>query len=426
MKNLQEQLQAAMDSCRGSMEVVHLIELFTHVAFIAKEAPELFQVIVNTGQAKQLGALTEAGKSLENKYPTEVCAAPDQYRVDTKVISVAIELVSKVEDFNLLAQLLREFNKNTGRINGEMSSNLNMERVFTALIGDCSGQSLYDGACGLARISSKLNANKMYLEEKNQNTWVTAYRLLTLEGLSFELNLTDSLTSSTYGMEDRFDLAVMEPPFSLRFGADERRMLAESPFIEVPTGNVVSANSGDSLWIQQALSKLNDTGKGYILLPQGFLFRGGYDAKVRAYLLENELLEAVIGLPASILDGTAIAPALLILNKNKPAGSPIKFVDASEIGMFEKSQVEISEDDSQLIASLALGKLADDERYKEVFIPEIRKQNNELNISKYIMKDIDVEELDVNEELKKLSSYQASFEQSQQTLTSLLSKFRHD
>ena len=171
---------------------------------------------------------------------------------------------------------------------------------------------------------------------------------------------------------------------------------------------------------------LRKTNPSVLLLPQGFLFRGGYDAKVREYLLENELLEAVIGLPASILDGTAIAPALLILNKSKPAGSPIKFVDASEIGMFEKSQVEISEDDSQLIASLALGKLADDERYKEVFIPEIRKQNNELNISKYIAKNIDIEELDVNEELKKLSSYQANFEQSQQTLTSLLSKFRHD
>jgi type I restriction enzyme M protein len=426
MNNLQKQLWTAMDHCRGSMEVTHLIELFTHVAFIAKEAPELFQIIVNTGQVKQLDALTDAGKSLENKYPVEVCAAPDQYRVDARVISIAIELVSKVEDFNLLAQLLREFTKNSGRMNSDIASNLNMERIFTALIRDCSSKSLYDGACGLARISSKLNAKKLYLEEKNQSTWVTAYRLLTLENMNFELSLGDSLLSSAYDSEHKFDLAVMEPPLGLRFGADERRMLAESPFIQVSTGNVASANSGDSLWIQQALSKLNDTGKGYILLPQGFLFRGGYDAKVREYLLENELLEAVIGLPATILDGTGIAPVLLILNKNKPAGSPIKFVDASEIGLFDKNQVEISEEDSQLIANLASGKLVDDERYKEVFIPEIRNQNNELNISKYIAKNIDVEELDMVEELNKLNSCQENFEKSQQHLAALLSKFNHD
>lgn len=424
MNNLKDQLWSAINHCRGVMEVSHIIELFTHVAFIAKEAPELFNTIVNTGQARQLEVLTDAGQSLRNKYPEQVCAAPDRYRFDSKVLSVAIELVASVSSFDSFAQLLREFNKTTGRLNGEMSANLNMERIFAALVGDCSEMSLYDGACGLARVSSKLNAKKLYLEELNASTWVTAYKLLTLEGKSFELSLTNSLTNSVYNGEGQFDLAVMEPPFSLRFGADERRMLADAPFIQVDAGKVVPASAGDSLWIQQALSKLNKAGRGYILLPQGFLFRGGYDAKVRAYLLENELLEAVIGLPASILDMTGIAPVLLVLNKNRPAGSPIKFVDASEIGTSGKSQVEISEDDSQLIADLAAGKLVDDERYKEVFIPEIRNNNTELKISTYIVKSIDVEELDINAELKKLSDSQVQFETSQKALTLLLSKYK--
>lgn len=296
MNSLEKQLWLAIQECRGSMEPPHLLELFTYVAFIAKEAPELFQIIMNTGQAKQFDILTDAGRTLENQHPKEACAAPNQYRVDTRVISVAIRLIAEVSDFNLLAKLLRGFTKEAGKYRSEISSNLNMERIFIALVGDCSGKSLYDGACGLARVASSLNAGRLYLEEKVYSTWITAYRLLTLEDKDFELITSDSLLESGFGYQQQFDLAVMEPPFSLKFGADDRRRLAESFFITVPTGNSASANSGASLWIQQALSNLNDTGKGYILLPQGLLFRGGYDAKVREYLLENELLEAVIGL----------------------------------------------------------------------------------------------------------------------------------
>ena len=424
MNNLQVQLWSAMDQCRGSMQAPHLIELFTHVAFIAKEAPELFQTIVNTGQAKQFTLLTDAGHSLEDKHPQDVCAAPNQYRVDTKVISIAITFIAEVYDFDLLAKLLREFITGTGKLRGEIASNLNMERIFSALVGDCSNRTLYDGACGLARIASSLNAGKLFLEEKNHSSWVTAYRLLNLENKDFELIARDSLLESGFEYKQQFDLAVMEPPFSLKFGADDRRRLAEAPFVTVSTGKVASANSGDSLWIQQALSNLNDTGKGYILLPQGFLFRGGYDAKVREYLLESELIEAIIGLPGSILDFTGIPPVILVLNKNKTAGSPVIFVDASEVGTPKRNNIDISQNDAYLIANLALGKLPDDERYKAVFIPEIREQNNELNISKYIIKHIEIEALDMAQELTTLKRFKEDFAQTQQRLTELLNKYQ--
>ena len=115
MDNLEKKLWLTMQECRGSMEITHLLELFTHVAFIAKETPEVFQPIVNTGQAKQFEMLIEAGRSLEDKYPIEICAAPNQYRVDTRVLSVAISFIAEVSDFNLLAKLLRHFTKETGK-----------------------------------------------------------------------------------------------------------------------------------------------------------------------------------------------------------------------------------------------------------------------------------------------------------------------
>ncbi|CAM2985273.1 N-6 DNA methylase [Vibrio ordalii] len=424
MDNLTKPLWALMDYSRGVMEASHTLELIGYIAFVAKENPETFQAIVNSGHAKQLNMLIEAGQALKATHPTDVCAAPNHYRIDAKILNQVVSFIAEITNFGELASALRDLSAQTIGKFDVSSANQNMENVFSALIGDCSEKTVYDGACGLARVASSLTPKALYLEEKNHSSYLSAYRLLTLENRHFNLANTDSLLEPAFGQEQAFDVVVMEPPMAQKFSADERRMLVEAPFITVPVGKAVSANSGDSLWIQQAISHLNETGKAYILLPQGILFRGGYDANVREYLLENELLEAVIGLPAAILDGTSIPPVILVLNKNKPAGSPVVFVDASEIGTSNKNRIVISEEDAALIADLSAGKRVDDDRYKAVFMPEIRQQNNELSISRYIVKEIEVEELDLAKELKTLQSYQADFEQSQQVLTSLLAKYQ--
>ncbi|TMX11620.1 type I restriction endonuclease subunit M [Aeromonas salmonicida subsp. achromogenes] len=423
MDNLTKPLWALMDYSRGVMEASHTLELIGYIAFVAKENPETFQAIVNSGHAKQLNMLIEAGQALKATHPADVCAAPNHYRIDAKMLNQVVSFIAEITNFGELASALRDLSAQTIGKFDVSSANQNMENVFSALIGDCSEKTVYDGACGLARVASSLTPKALYLEEMNHSSYLSAYRLLTLENRHFNLANTDSLLEPAFGQEQTFDVVVMEPPMAQKFSADERRMLVEAPFITVPVGKAVSANSGDSLWIQQAISHLNETGKAYILLPQGILFRGGYDANVREYLLENELLEAVIGLPAAILDGTSIPPVILVLNKNKQAGSPVVFVDASDMGSEDKHRVTISHQEAKRIADLAAGKRID-ERYKAVLIPEIRQNNNGLSISRYIVKEIEVEELDLAKELKILQSYQADFEQSQQVLTSLLAKYQ--
>ena len=217
MENLTQQLWNLIDSSRSSMEVSHILELISYVAFIAKENPDSFQIIVNSGHAKQLDMLIEAGKVLEHIHPAEVCAAPEHYRIDGKIINHVVNYIATITNFDLLASALRELSAQTLGRHSVDSANLNMERVFTALVGDCSKKTLYDGACGLARLSSNLNTEALYLEEKNHSTYVTAYRLLTLENKSFTLSNTDSLLESAFEYKQQFDLVVMEPPSLLLF-----------------------------------------------------------------------------------------------------------------------------------------------------------------------------------------------------------------
>jgi len=423
VKNIIENLWDALDHARGVMEVPHVIELFAFVALIAKEAPDKFHLLANTGQANQISSLKEAGFSLRDKFPEEVCSPPDEYKVDLRILNIAISVLNEINEFSELASALREFMTSTGKFSGEMSSNESLEHVFKALVGDCSGKSLYDGASGLAWITSSLNAEMLYLEEVNYTTWVTAFRLLALEDKHFELTNSNSLLKPRF-KNVKADLVVTEPPMSLKFDADIRRELAQASFIIVPTKGPVPASAGDALWIQHALSHLNEEGKAYIMIPQGFLFRGGYDAKVREYLLEHELLEAVIGLPQSILNFTSLSPVILVLNKNKPPASPVHFIDASEICIKTGNMVLISEEDARLIADLATGKLGDDPRFKAAYISEIRAYENNLSISRYITKELEIKKLNLAEELKELERRQDEFTKAQQSLTSLLNKFK--
>src|SRR5690606_19373059 len=92
--------------------------------------------------------------------------------------------------------------------------------------------------------------------------------------------------------------------------------------------STIPMTAGDSLWLQLALWALNDTGKGYVFLPKGWLFRGGYDAQVREYFIENELIDCIVQLPSKFFNHTTIAPVLVILNKAKKKGTPVRFIDA--------------------------------------------------------------------------------------------------
>ena len=189
MENLTKQLRNLIDNSRSSMEVTHILELVTYVAFIAKENSESFEVIVNSGHAKQLNMLIEAGKALEGNYPAEICSAPEQYRIDVKIINLVVSFIAAISNFDTLAKALREMNAQVlGRFSGDLT-NLNIERIFSALVGDCSSKSLYDGACGLARVASSLNSETLCLEEKNRSTYISAYRLLALENKHFKLAL---------------------------------------------------------------------------------------------------------------------------------------------------------------------------------------------------------------------------------------------
>ena len=139
----------------------------------------------------------------------------------------------------------------------------------------------------------------------------------------------DTISNPKLVEDDRlmkFDVVVANPPFSLdKWGADA-------------AGRTTSSGSGGGAAQEQGRLRLHhphdrsavdDEGRVGVIVPHGVLFRGGTEGIIRQKLIEENLLEAVIGLPANLFYGTGIPAAILLFHKGKPT-TDVLFIDASQ------------------------------------------------------------------------------------------------
>lgn len=121
---------------------------------------------------------------------------------------------------------------------------------------------------------------------------------------------------------------IANPPFSL----DEwGREVAESDgHGRFPFG-VPPKTKGDLAFVQHMVAVLNAKGSLGVVMPHGVLFRGSAEGKIRRGLLQEDLFEAVIGLPPNLFYGTGIPASILVLNRDKPRPREgnLLFIDAS-------------------------------------------------------------------------------------------------
>src|SRR5208283_5339145 len=124
----------------------------------------------------------------------------------------------------------------------------------------------------------------------------------------------------------KFNVVVANPPFSLdKWGAD---YAVTDRFHRFWRG-IPPKSKGDYAFISHMIEiALQDEGKVGVIVPHGVLFRGGSEGIIRRKLIEENLLEAVIGLPVNLFFGTGIPAAILIFNKGKKT-TDILFIDAS-------------------------------------------------------------------------------------------------
>jgi type I restriction enzyme M protein len=233
---------------------------------------------------------------------------------------------------------------------------------------------------------------RFYGQEVNQTSAaIGRMNLLIHEVEDAQIRREDTLRNPRFtdakGKLDQFDLVVANPPFSLKdWGADK---WATDPHKRA-LGGVPPATKGDFAWVQHMIASMKpDTGRVGVVMPHGVLFRGSSEGAIRQHLIENDMLEAVIGLAPNLFYGTTIPACLLVFraNKDKDRKKHVLFVDGSKRFTKGKNQNELSSSDVQDLYDTYVAAEADEkENIAARLVPhgEIAANKYDLNIGRYL------------------------------------------
>jgi type I restriction enzyme M protein len=293
--------------------------------------------------------------------------------------------------------LIKMFADSAGKKGGEFYTPSEVVQLLVSLLKPHAGMRIYDPTVGsggmlvqtrnyLASHGENPSNLSLYGQEMNLNTWAICKMNMFLHGVySADIRKGDTLgdPQHTQGGElMTFDRVIANPPFSLKkWGKEEADNDAYGRF---PYGTPPK-DSGDLAFVQHMIASLNSEGMMGVVMPHGVLFRGASEKEIRKGILNDDLLEAVIGLPAALFYGTGIPASLLIINKNKPAErkGKVLFIN-SELEYEEgKNQNKLRPQDIEKIVS-TFDDYTEIKRYsKIVTLAEIAENDYNLNIRRY-------------------------------------------
>lgn len=293
--------------------------------------------------------------------------------------------------------LIKMFADSAGKKGGEFYTPSEVVQLLVALLKPHAGMRIYDPTAGSGGMlvqtrnylaSHDENPSNLSLagQEMNLNTWAICKMNMFLHGVfSADIRKGDTLREpqhSEHGQLMTFDRVIANPPFSLKkWGKDE---CDKDGYGRFPYGTPPK-DAGDLAFVQHMIASVNDEGMAGIVMPHGVLFRGSSEKTIRQGMLEDDLLEAVVGLPSGLFYGTGIPACLLIINKNKAAErkNKVLFINAELEFEEGKNQNKLREQDIENIIS-AFDGYQDVKRYaKVVELSEIQENDFNLNIRRY-------------------------------------------
>lgn len=301
---------------------------------------------------------------------------------------------------NTYEYLISHFASDAGKKGGEFYTPSEVSELLARLLNPGEGNRIYDPTCGsgslLVKVASRVGSSNfsLYGQESNGNTYALCKMNMFLHRIdNAKIEWGDTINNPKHVERDKmmkFDIVVANPPFSLdKWGAENA---ANDKFNRFWRG-VPPKSKGDYAFITHMIESMNETARGGVIVPHGVLFRGAAEGRIRQKLLEENLIEAVIGLPANLFFGTGIPAAILIFNKQKK-NTDVLFIDASREYESGTNQNKLRPDDIEKIVNTYTAFETVDKYSTRATIEEIRENEFNLNIPRYI--DIFEEEVPVD------------------------------
>lgn len=295
--------------------------------------------------------------------------------------------------------LIKKFADMSKKNAGEFYTPRSIVKLLVMLMAPKAGETVYDPACGTGGMlieairymkGDKLTYGRIYGQEKNLATSAIARMNLFLHGAKdFKVTQGDTLRSPNYleyGQLKKFDCVIANPPFSLKNWGSEQ---FSSDIYGRNIWGCPTDSNGDFAWLQHMIKSMTEkSGRCAVVLPQGVLFRGGKEGKIRKQLVESDKLDCIITLVGGVFYSTGVSACILFLNNNKPTThrGKICMIDASTIYTPQRAQNIMTEDDIQKVYDLYVDYDDVIEKVKIVSIEDIRGKGYTLAINNYIEK----------------------------------------
>lgn len=263
-----------------------------------------------------------------------------------------------------------------GRTSGEFIQPVELSRFMNGLANLNIDSKVYNPFAGLASFGINLNQYQNYFgQELNQRIW--ALGALRLMAYSKPVNSTYRCEDSILNWPDsseKYDLIISNPPYGIRLDNRYKNITGQYRTIE-------------NFLIENGVQSLKQEGKLIALLPQGFLFRGGQEQRLREFLIENDLIDTIISLPAGLLLNTGIPLTILMINNSKELAGKVKLVDAESFVSNVDSRVKVLED--HMLINFIQDEIIDDNVIRIVDNQQIRSNDYNLSVARYFQENVE-------------------------------------
>lgn len=333
-----------------------------------------------------------------------------------------IDLTAAGDDVigNAYMYMIERFGSDAGKKAGEFFTVKSVAVLLAKLAKPQPGWRICDPACGsaglllLAGAEVEMQGSKdyaLYGQESIGSTYNLARMNMFLHGKdSARLEWGDTLNNPLLKEGDalmKFDLVIANPPFSLKKWAGDN--IENDRYNRFHRG-IPPKTKGDYAFISHMVETAKaKEGKVVVIVPHGVLFRGAAEGKIRRSLLEENIVDAVIGLPAGLFQTTGIPVAILILDRSRESGGKnearkdVLFIEASK--EFRSGKAQNYLDDGHIAKILeAVEQRKDIDKFCRVVQPdEIKGNDYNLNITRYVDTFEEEEEVDIEKNLKELA-----------------------
>lgn len=311
--------------------------------------------------------------------------------------------------------MISQFAAGAGKKAGEFYTPQEVSQILADIVttGKTRLKDVYDPTCGsgslLLRTAKNCNniADRIYGQEKNPTTYNLCQMNMILHGVKykdFAIHNGDTLTNDEMG-DRQFDAVVANPPFSAKWSADAK-FLSDDRFSKA--GVLAPKSKADYAFILHMIYHLNDGGTMACVAPHGVLFRGAAEGKIRQFLIEKKnYIDAIIGLPANIFYGTNIPTCILVMKKCRKDDDNILFIDASREFEKVKTQNKLRQEHIEKIVNTYRQRKEIDKYSHCATIEEIRENDYNLNIPRYVDTFEEEEPIDIKQVMADIKTLEA-------------------